>query len=58
MSDWPMPKTRTGKRKATFVVPPDDSSEDDEYKTAESDIGEDNIPLAKLKHKWSEEDFS
>ena len=58
LTDWPMPKPRTGKRKATFVVPPSDSSEDDEYRMAKSDIDEDNIPLAKLKLKWSGEDFS
>lgn len=56
LTDWPDIESRSGRRKATLVVPPKES--DDEYKTAESEAytDEDDIPLAKLRKRWYSND--
>ena len=58
LQDWPMPIPRTKVRKARYVVDPEitDSDDTEAYMTAEesSPEDEDNIPLARLKRKWTQ----
>ena len=60
LRDWPMPAPRNKVRKVRYVVDPSDSENETNvsHRTSDESCSEDDIPLAKLKDKWTQEQDS
>ena len=50
LTHWSKP--RAGRRKARYVVPPEDSDAEDSEPSVTAEESEDDIPLAQLRRRW------